>query len=51
MSREQAEEEFPIGTRISYIGSLKHLLEGKVSSKALDDRCGCAAMDGREAAE
>ena len=44
MSREQAEEEFPIGTRISYIGSLKHLLEGKVSSKALDDRCGCAAM-------
>ncbi len=44
MSKEQAEEEFPIGTRISYIGSLKHLLEGKVSSKALDDRCGCAAM-------
>ncbi len=44
MTREQAEEEFPIGTRISYIGSFKHLLEGKVSSKALDDRCGCAAM-------
>ena len=44
MSKEQAGEEFPIGTRISYIGSLKHLLEGKVSSKALDDRCGCAAM-------
>ena len=32
------------GTRISYIGSFKHLLEGKVASKALDDRCGCAAM-------
>lgn len=44
MSKEQAEEEFPIGTRISYIGELKHLLEGKVSGKALDDRCGCAAM-------
>ena len=44
MSREQAEEEFPIGTRISYMGSFKHLLEGNVSSKALDDRCGCAAM-------
>ena len=44
MSKEQAGEEFPIGTRISYIGSLKHLLEGKVSSKALDDRCGCAVL-------
>ncbi|WP_419170430.1 M42 family metallopeptidase [Negativibacillus massiliensis] len=44
VSREQAEKEFPIGTRISYIGSFKHLLEGNVSSKALDDRCGCAAM-------
>ena len=44
MTKEQAEEEFPIGTRISYIGGLKHLLEGKVSGKALDDRCGCAAM-------
>ena len=44
MGKQQAEEEFPIGTRISYIGSFKHLLEGKVSSKALDDRCGCTAM-------
>lgn len=44
VTKEQAEEEFPIGTRISYVGSFKHLLEGKVSSKALDDRCGCAAM-------
>ena len=44
MDKQQAQEEFPIGTRISYIGSFKHLLEGKVASKALDDRCGCAAM-------
>ena len=43
MDKQQAQEEFPIGTRISYIGSFKHLLEGKVASKALDDRCGCAA--------
>ena len=44
VTKEQAEEEFPIGTRINHIGSFKHLLEGKVSSKALDDRCGCTAM-------
>lgn len=40
----ECRDRFPLGTRISFVGPVRELLEDKISSKALDDRCGCAAM-------
>lgn len=43
-TKKQAEEMIPLGSRVSFEGPFTKLEGGLVSSKALDDRCGCVAV-------
>lgn len=44
MTAEKARACVPIGTRVSFAPHFERLLGDRVSSKALDDRAGCAAV-------
>lgn len=44
LSFEEAEKKDLIGCRVSFEGPFTQLRGGLVSSKALDDRCGCVAV-------
>lgn len=44
LTEEQANEKNLIGCRASFVGDFHQLQGGLVTSKALDDRCGCAAV-------
>ncbi len=43
-NREEAESLLPLGSYVHFISSYTELGEGKIRSKALDDRIGCAIM-------
>ena len=44
MSGEEATEKIALGSKITFVGDFTELENGRVSSKALDDRCCCAAI-------
>lgn len=44
LTGEEARARIPLGSRISFAGPFTQLQNGLVSGKALDDRCGCAAI-------
>lgn len=44
MSKEQASAAVPLGTRVTICSRTAELLGGAITSKALDDRAGCAAI-------
>lgn len=43
-SKEETEKHIPLGTIISFEGELVELKNGLAASKAMDDRCCCAAL-------
>ena len=43
-SKEETLSHIPLGTTVSFEGPLTELKNGRVSSKAMDDRCCCASM-------
>lgn len=43
-SKEQAEKEIPVGSRITFLQEPSELLNGRYSAQGLDNRAGCAAV-------
>ena len=44
MDGKEAKEKIALGSKISFVGPLTPMENNTVSSKALDDRCGCVAV-------
>ncbi len=44
MTQEEAKEKIALGSKITFVGPFTEMENGRVSSKAMDDRCCCVAI-------